>query len=294
MNVNIKTEEFEEMSKIIIERKYKLINKIGEGAFGIIFNAINIQTNEYVAIKIEKNDREGNNILLKNEARMYKLLDKENFVPKFKNYGKEGKFNYLIMENIGQSLEQYKKRKINIPVSDIILFGIQMFKIIKKIHDYNIIHRDLKPENFLIDSNKKLYIIDFGLSKLYNINGIHIKNKIGRKITGTINYSSVNVHLGFTPSRRDDIESICYILLYLFVGKLPWFIKVTNSSEKEKRNELILQMKTTNCLWEEFENVTHEILLILFYTRKLEFEDEPDYNYILNLLVNYHKHLSRI
>ena len=149
------------------------------------------------------------------------------------------------MEKIGQSLEKYKKRNDDIPISDVMLIGSQLIKIMKKIHKYNIIHRDLKPENILIDENKKVYIIDFGLSKIYNSNGKHIKNKMGRKITGTVHYSSVNIHLGFTPSRRDDIESICYILLYLCVGRLPWFIKASHSGEKQERNELILQMKTS-------------------------------------------------
>lgn len=88
------------------------------------------------------------------------------------------------------------------------------------------IHRDIKPENYVIGNEDitTLYMIDFGLAKYYRDqnDGKHIPNIEKKGLIGTARYASVNAHLGKEQSRRDDMISIGYVLIYLATGKLPW------------------------------------------------------------------------
>mgnify|MGYP002621408941 CR=1 FL=1 len=117
------------------------------------------------------------------------------------------------------------KKKLSIKT--VCMLAYQMVQRIEYIHSRGYIHRDIKPGNFLIGKNidnKKIYIIDFGLSKKYidKNTGNHIIYKEGKGLTGTARYVSLNTHYGIEQSRRDDIEGIAYNLIYFAKGKLPW------------------------------------------------------------------------
>ena len=157
----------------------------------------------------------------------------------------ENKANFMIMEFLGPSLSDlfhFKNKKFCL--TTVLLIGIQMLQRIEFIHEKGFIHRDIKPENFVVGLNEKsntVFLIDFGLSKRYKEknSGQHIPYRENRYLTGTARYASLNAHLGVEQSRRDDIESIGYVLVYLILGKLPWQSK----TEKGKLPTKIMEKK---------------------------------------------------
>jgi len=93
------------------------------------------------------------------------------------------------------------------------------------LHNLKIIHRDIKPENMVIGLGKEskvIHLIDFGLSKYFaNENGEHIIFQTKKGMIGTRRYASVNTHKGYSSSRRDDLESLGYVIIYFLKGHLP-------------------------------------------------------------------------
>ena len=162
-----------------------------------------------------------------------------------------------------------------------------MLNRLEFIHSRHIIHRDIKPENFLIGKGKKnsiLYICDFGLAKRFRDKktGMHIPHKEGKKFTGTACYASIYTHLGSEQSRRDDLESLAYILIYLSKGTLPWkSLKVKNKKERQAK---ILSKKINTNNDELCSGLPKEFSQFLQTIRDLHFEQRPDYDYLRGLL----------
>lgn len=272
---------------LIVEGKYRITSKIGEGSFGKIFSGVNSNNNDKIAIKIEKSSESS---LLKNEAKLYKLLEECVGIPKLRSFGQEGIFNYMVIDLLGDSLEGLRQKcGGSFSLKTVIGVGLQMLRRLEAIHNLGVIHRDIKPDNFLIDPKTNLvYLIDFGLARRYiDRHNKHFKQDSGRKLTGTARYASINVHQGVTPSRRDDLESIGYVMLYLLNGRLPW--QSIKSNDKEERYKLIGEHKLNNSLWECFEDSPDEFIVFLNYCRKLDFDEDPDYEYLRNILVNLYK-----
>ena len=256
----------------LINKKYKILNKLGEGNFGSIYKGQNIRTNELVAIKVEpiKNDIK----LLKNEAIIYQYLNNMNIAPIVKWFGKDSLNHYMVISLLGDSLQSIKNKVGTFSLIDILKMAKQLVSIIKFIHSKGLVHRDIKPANFLFGINNEkntIFIIDFGLCKPYLINDSHICEKSTNNLIGSHSYASLNSHNCIELSRRDDLESLGYMLLYFYLGKLPW-----QDIVKEK----IVQMKRniTN------DNNTPEILRkFIKYARNLAFEENPDYSFILDI-----------
>jgi len=209
-----------------VGRQYQLVKKIGSGAFGEIYEGRHITTNDKCAIKLEPLRTQFPQ--LEYENKLYRLLRGGQGIPNIEWYGIEGDYKAMVMELLGHSLEdlfQYCGRKLTLKT--VCMLGDQMISRLEYMHTNNFLHRDMKPDNFLMGNGNKrgtCYMIDFGLSKRYKDakTGEHIPYRDNKSLTGTARYASVNTHIGVEQARRDDMESIGYILLYFLKGSLPW------------------------------------------------------------------------
>ncbi len=157
---------------------------------------------------------------------------------------------------------------------------------IEYIHSRNFIHRDIKPDNFLMGIGKRgnqVNVIDFGLAKKYRDpkTHLHIPYRENKNLTGTARYTSINTHLGVEQARRDDLESLAYVLMYFLRGSLPW--QGLKAATKKQKYDRIMEKKMTtptDLLCRGFPN---EFGIFLNYTRALRFDDKPDYSYLRKL-----------
>lgn len=272
------------INKIYFE-KYLCQKKIGKGSFGTVFEGINTKNNDKIALKLEKRDKSKSGTL---ETEAYRLLYLQGEgVPKIYCYGNNSTHNILIQELLGDSLETiFNNTFRKFSLKTICVLGIEMIKRIQWIHSRHHIHRDIKPDNFTIGRDKnanKIYIIDFGLSKKYYSDSKqrHIKFCKGKSLTGTARYCSRHAHLGYEQSRRDDIESIGYVLMYFLLGSLPWQgLKVKNG---EDHFDVIAKKKINTPFEDLCKGQPEELLKYFLYCDKLEFEEEPDYNLLIGL-----------
>lgn len=253
----------------MINNKYNLLNKIGEGSFGSIYKAENSRKREEVAIKVEP-VLNGNN-LLKNESKIYQYLLGTPGIPQVKWYGKDENNYYMVIPLLGKSLNQLIIEKLKFSLKLILQIGIQILYLLKAIHEKGLLHRDIKPDNFLLGiDNKQLFLIDFGLCKNYIKDGNHIEMKESKGLIGSITYASINAHKCIQLSRRDDLESLGYMLAYFSLGNLPW--REIDFSKKSHDN--IIQLKT--------EIIDNELIPTILKDyinniRNLEFQEEPKY-----------------
>ena len=184
------------------------------------------------------------------------------------------------------------KSEIKPYIKDIANYLISVLEIISRVHDAGIVHRDIKPENFMFNESgegKKLHIIDFGLSRFYMKGNSHVENTNNRSIVGTIRYISINIHEGDVYSRRDDIVSIMYVIIYLIKGNLPWMGLVAKKGDTRTKDELVYSVKSKVTTAELCEGIPYLFKKLLDYSYTLEFDEKPDYSYMIRQCKNFIK-----
>ncbi|CDW81786.1 protein kinase domain containing protein [Stylonychia lemnae] len=257
----------------MIDNRFTLIKKIGSGGQGQV----------------------GNKDEFMNERALYRRLAESN-QQKFSWYIKSGQVDktkfYIAMKLMGSSLKQIlRSTQVYLNIQQIALIGIQLIEQLSLIHQIGYVHWDIKPENILFQNKysvikedtkfQKIQLIDFGVSRPFiNSLGNHYQNIKQEQFAGNLYFSSHFQMLGNGPSRRDDIISIIYFLLYLKQGYLPWICSITQPVTSEKYNNIVnLKKNYYNILENQFES-NCILKKLLSYSYQLEFQDEPDYAYL--------------
>ncbi|TMW99965.1 hypothetical protein EJD97_001607 [Solanum chilense] len=265
-----------------VGNKYRLGRKIGSGSFGEIYLGTNIQTNEEVAIKLENVKTKHPQLLY--ESKLYRILQGGTGIPNVRWYGVEGDYNVLVMDLLGPSLEDlfnFCSRKLSLKT--VLMLADQMINRIEFVHSKSFLHRDIKPDNFLMGLGRRanqVYIIDFGLAKKYRDTSTHqhIPYRENKNLTGTARYASMNTHLGIEQSRRDDLESLGYVLMYFLRGSLPW--QRLKAGTKKQKYDKISEKKVSTSIEALCRGYPTEFASYFHFCRSLRFEDKPDYAYL--------------
>jgi len=268
-----------------VGKKYRLGKKIGSVSFGDIYWGMDITNGEEVAIKLESVKSRHPQLL--REMKIYKSLHDTVGVPSAKWFGVEGEYNVLVMDLLGKSLEDlFNECNRKFSLTTVLLIADQLLSRLELVHRKSLIHRDIKPDNFLMGrgvNSQIVYVIDFGLSKLYRDPRSlrHIPYREGKSLTGTARYASIHTHMGIEQSRRDDLESLGYVLMYFIRGSLPW--QGLQATTKRQKYERILQRKVSTSLELLCDGTPDEFRQYFKYVKSLKFMDLPDYEYLKRL-----------
>jgi len=281
----------------INDGQFQTVKRLGAGCFGEVYRGRWAQTEDLVAIKFES--RDGRCAPQLEHERDVLLALGPDMQPRPQGFaecfyfGIEGtsadkKFNCLVMEILGKSLEdQVQACGQKLSVKTTVLIAEQVIQRIEYLHSKGFVHRDIKPENFMFGVGKKVhhvYIIDFGLSKVYWVkhSNSHMPPRQNLSLTGTARYASIPAHKGREQGRRDDLEAIGHMLFYFLRGSLPW--SGLDAKTQEEKYRMICQKKEETQISDLNTGFPKQFDEYLEYARKLEFSERPDYSRLYGLM----------
>jgi len=255
---------------------------LGKGGFAFVFGGKDTFKNHDIAIKVENKERKNASRSIKKEYRLlYNLCKAECPVPKVYWCGRCDNRRVMVMERMGDSLSDYFKlcgKRFTFETG--IRLTIELINILESLHNAGVLHRDIKLQNFLTGyrDNTMVAVCDFGLSDYYidPTNNQHIECTSGHSRYGTVRYASLNNHRGIEQARRDDLESLGYVMIYATKGSVPW--QQIRDEDRRKKWSKVYNMKCQIKLEELCERLPSCFLKFMKAVRKLEFADKPDYD----------------
>eukprot|EP00746_Dinoflagellata_sp_MGD_P021628 gnl/MRDRNA2_/MRDRNA2_150494_c0_seq1.p1 gnl/MRDRNA2_/MRDRNA2_150494_c0~~gnl/MRDRNA2_/MRDRNA2_150494_c0_seq1.p1 ORF type:complete len:379 (-),score=50.99 gnl/MRDRNA2_/MRDRNA2_150494_c0_seq1:60-1196(-) len=272
----------------LVGERFNIHSKLASGSFAEIYEGINQETGAEVAVKVEPILTSERPSCLLYEAKVLKCLESCSHVTRVIWSGSHCNHRALVMDMLGPSLEiLFDAHRQRFSLKTTLMLGDQMLQRLESIHNKGFIHRDVKPSNFLIGRKGRggpVHIVSFSLAKRYRDPKTkqHMPYKEKKIFQGCALYASVNVHLGVEPSRRDDVESVCYILLHFLLGRLPW--QGLKAQSKKEALAKVRNAKSSIPLEALCQDAPQEFCAMLKYTRSLAFDQQPDYTYLRRLL----------
>jgi serine/threonine protein kinase len=266
---------------------------------GSVYLGKDIKTGDEVALKIGR--AENSPSKLNHEYNVYMALAGSLGIAEVCWYGKEGIYEVIALEYLGTSLDDLTCED-GLGVRKTFLYASQMVRpfmqkrislitlspaqlsVVESLHTRHYIHRDIKPGNFMVRADNlppTVFLIDFGLARQFRnpATYLHTPFSTNQSIIGTLPFMSINGQQGYTQSRRDDLESLIYTIVYVARGDLPW----TGSSVRSN-HEAVLQMKLSITVEELCEGLPTSFCSFVSHVRSLDFDRKPDYQYLHSIL----------
>jgi len=281
------------MKRVLING-FELLGKIGSGSFSRVYVAKSDE--ERVAIKTGNSERDF--FMLTHEAETYKILRGLDGIPNYKWHGYHQGKNYLCIELLGPNIDNlFHKMGCRFSLKTILMISLRMISVLREIHQRNLVHCDIKPKNILIGGKNmkdKIYLVDFGLSQQYRDEktGNHRGKQLSCPLVGTPRYCSLNHHRGITISRRDDFESLAYLLLFLAKGSLPW--QISKAKTLSTSLDQIYETKKSIPPIALCEGLPCGFCDFLESIRGLRYNEEPNYESYIKLFQTMMKDLKYI
>eukprot|EP01059_Diplonema_ambulator_P008043 TRINITY_DN17571_c0_g2_i1.p1 TRINITY_DN17571_c0_g2~~TRINITY_DN17571_c0_g2_i1.p1 ORF type:complete len:576 (+),score=105.96 TRINITY_DN17571_c0_g2_i1:67-1728(+) len=270
----------------LIKGKFKIVQKIGQGAFGETYVAESLTDSmQTVAIKIERSSGQAKRDVLRSEVIALKKLQGCPNVVRYLSSGRDETLgiNFLVMERLGGDIAEIKKKthKQTFEVATTIRLGLQMLESIQGVHEQHYIHRDIKPSNFVIgrEHPEKVYLIDFGLARRYRSNGQIRAARQAAGFRGTARYASIHSHKQMELGRRDDLWCLFYVLVeFRSENGLPW--------RRHKEKNVIGEIKERYTNESLVQHLPIAFSMFMRHLFSLAYESEPDYYYLKSLLLS--------
>lgn len=255
--------------------RFELGCEIGAGSFGIVYSAADLQRGGRVAIKLERVDSQYPQLM--HEVESYWELAGGAGIPKVHWSGVVAGFNCMAMDLLGRSLADMLDRcGGKLALGAVFLLADQLIEALEHVHKHGLVHRDIKPANLVLGRGKsrsRIHLIDFGLAarytepaeppKMYQ----HIQLQRGLCFAGTARYASIGALQGKSQSRRDDLQSLGYVLLYLNNGSLPWMGELPERATKALGGRLLLlSMRSCTYAFAKFCSSCHAFVSLYYFS----------------------------
>lgn len=276
--------------KTFCHGRFTFAEPLGKGGFAFVFAGWDNLTKEHVAIKVENKERKNASRSIKKEYRLLVKLCNAGCpvsqVPKAIWCGRCEDRRVMVMARMGESLSDFYKlcgKKFSVQTT--LALTKELITILESLHDAGVLHRDIKLQNFLTGykSPSTVFACDFGLSDFYvdPTTNQHIPLTKGHSRYGTVRYASLNNHRGVEQSRRDDLESLGFVVIYAARGSVPW--QTIRNEDRRKKWSQVYEMKRRITLEELCDGLPDCFKKFMTYVRELAFDARPDYQLLRDM-----------